>query len=202
MLYLCAMIIIGQTLLSDEIYLEQFVCDLPICKGGCCVEGDAGAPLSKKETEILQKIFSKVKPFMIEKGIATVEEEGTWVTDPAGEPVTPLVEGGQCAYVYYDEHDIAKCAIEKAWEEGAIDFQKPISCHLYPIRVTSYPFYDALNYHRWPICNCARKKGSKLKVRVFRFLKEALVRKYGEQWYEELEAYISMAFEGESQTPT
>lgn len=145
----------------------------------------------------MQEIFARVKPYMIEKGIATVEQEGTWVTDPAGEPVTPLVEGGQCAYVYYNERDIAKCAIEKAWEEGVVDFQKPVSCHLYPIRITSYPHYDALNYHRWHICNCARKKGAKLKVRVYRFLKDALIRKYGGQWYEELEAYISMAFEAE-----
>ena len=189
------MIIIGQTLISDEIYLEQFLCDLPVCKGGCCIEGDAGAPLSLEETEILQKIYQRVKPYMIEKGIATVEVEGTWVTDPAGAPVTPLIEGGPCAYVYYDEQDIAKCAIEKAWEEGVVDFRKPVSCHLYPIRVTAYPHYDALNYHRWPICNCARKKGKKLKVRVYRFLKEALIRKYGQQWYEELEAYITLAFE-------
>lgn len=195
------MIILGQTLISDEVYLEQFVCDLPVCKGGCCIEGDAGAPLSQEETEILQKIYPKVKPYMIEQGIATVEKVGTWVNDPAGEPVTPLVTEGPCAYVYYDEHDIAKCAIEKAWEQGAISFQKPVSCHLYPIRVTAYPHYDALNYHRWPICNCARKKGKKLKVRVYRFLKDALIRKYGKQWYEELEAYITMAFDENPQSP-
>lgn len=193
------MIIIGNTLLSEEIYLEHFVCDLPVCKGGCCVEGDAGAPLEEHETLILQEIFSLVKPFMMPEGIATVEEYGTWVKDFHGEPSTPLVNGKQCAYVFFDTDGTARCAIEKAGEEGVIGFRKPISCHLYPIRITSYPHYDALNYHRWPICNCARKNGKKLNVRVFRFLKDALIRKYGTEWYEELEAYISYSFENPNQ---
>lgn len=132
---------------------------------------------------------------MIPEGIATVEANGTWVKDFHGEPSTPLVHGKQCAYVFFDADGTARCAIEKAAEEGVIDFRKPVSCHLYPIRVTSYPHYDALNYHRWPICNCARKNGKKLNVRVFRFLKDALIRKYGSEWYEELEAYISYSFE-------
>jgi hypothetical protein len=191
------MIIIGNTLLSDEIYLEQFVCDLDVCKGGCCVEGDAGAPLTEEETLVLQEIYATVKPYMIEKGIATVEQDGAWVKDIQGEMTTPLVEGGQCAYVFFDEKGIAKCAIEKAWEEGRVSFQKPVSCHLYPIRISEHEHYDALNYHRWPICNCARKKGRKLKVRVYRFVKDALVRKYGQDWFDELEAYISYAFEGD-----
>jgi hypothetical protein len=189
------MIIIGETLLSDEIYLEQFVCDLGKCKGACCVEGDAGAPLSEEEKLILEKISDKVKPYMIEKGIEAIDREGSWVTDKQGEPVTTLIDGGPCAYVYFDDEGVAKCAIETAFYNGNIDFLKPISCHLYPIRVTSHEHYDALNYHRWPICNCARKKGAKLKVRVFRFVKDALIRKYGAQWYEELDAYVKIAFE-------
>lgn len=191
--YLCAMIIIGNTLLSDELYLERFVCDLPVCKGGCCVEGEAGAPLEEQETLILQEIFAKVRPLMIEEGVRTILEDGTWVRDQHDEPVTPLVNGAQCAYVYYDDDGTAKCAIEKAYNEGLIAFRKPISCHLYPIRVTAYPHYDALNYHRWPICNCARKNGKKLDVKIFRFCKEALIRKYGEAWYEELEAYVNLS---------
>lgn len=191
--YLCAMIIIGNTLLSDELYLERFVCDLPVCRGGCCVEGEAGAPLEEQETLILQEIFAKVRPLMIEGGVRTVLEEGTWVRDQHDEPVTPLVNGAQCAYVYYDHDGTAKCAIEKAYNEGLVGFRKPISCHLYPIRITAYPHYDALNYHRWPICNCARKNGKKLDVKIFRFCKEALIRKYGQEWYDELEAYVNLS---------
>lgn len=190
------MIIIGKTLISDDVYLEHFICNLQICKGGCCVEGDAGAPLEENETLILQDIYPIVKPFMSEKGINTVEEEGLWVKDFQGDHTTPLVEGGQCAYVFYDGEGIAKCAIEKAWDLGMINYRKPVSCNLYPIRVVKYPDYDALNYHHWPICNCARKKGKKLKIRVYQFLKEPLIRQYGQEWYDELEAYIRFAFEG------
>jgi hypothetical protein len=189
------MIIIGNALMSDELYQEQFVCDLPVCKGGCCVEGDAGAPLEEKEIWVLNDIYPLVKPFMIAEGITTIEDQGPWLKDREGEYTTPLVKGKQCAYVFYDDEGIAKCAIEKAHDAGLIDFRKPISCHLYPIRVTAYPQYDALNYHRWPICNCARKNGKKLKVKVYRFLKDALIRKYGEDWYAELDAYVRQSFE-------
>jgi hypothetical protein len=191
------MIIIGKALLSDQIYLEQFVCNLEACKGACCVEGDSGAPLEKDETIILENIYPKVKPFMLENGQKAVEEQGSWVMDQNDEPSTPLVDAGQCAYVFFDQQGIAKCAIEKAYELGKVNFKKPVSCHLYPIRVEKFPEYDALNYHYWPICNCARKKGKKLKVRVYRFLQDALVRHYGQDWYDELEAYIKYAFESE-----
>lgn len=180
--------------MSDELYMEQFVCDLPACLGGCCVEGDSGAPLEEEESLILEEIYQKVKPLMIPEGIATVEQEGAWVKDFQGELTTPLVKGRQCAYVFFEGNGVAKCAIEKAWEEGLIDFKKPVSCHLYPIRVTRYPHYEALNYHRWPLCNPARKQGKKLKVRVYRFLKEALIRRYGSDWYHELEEYIRFTY--------
>ncbi len=193
------MIILGQTLLSDEVYEEQFVCDLDICKGGCCVEGDAGAPLTEEEKKVLADIAGRVAPFMIPEGIATINAVGYWVEDDDGELTTPLVDGKQCAYVFYDEQHIARCAIERAYEEGLIDFQKPVSCHLYPIRISKYPHYDALNYHRWPLCNCARAKGSKLNVRVYRFLKDSLIRMYGKEWYDELEAYIRYSYPEEEQ---
>jgi hypothetical protein len=191
------MIILGNTLLSDELYLEHFICDLPACLGGCCVEGDSGAPLEEGETLILQQIYPTIKPFMTAEGIATVEQEGTWVKDFQGELTTPLVRGKQCAYVFFDDAGIAKCAIERTWELGLVDFKKPVSCHLYPIRVTKYPHYEALNYHRWPLCDPARRYGKKLKVRVYQFLKDALIRKYGAEWYEELEEYIRFTY-GES----
>lgn len=191
------MIILGHTLLSDELYEERFVCDLPVCKGGCCVEGDAGAPLEEEETGILETVAARVAPFMIEAGIEAVNAQGYWVKDVEGDLTTPLVDGKQCAYVFYDDEGIAKCAIERAYEEGLIDFRKPVSCHLYPVRISKYPNYEALNYHRWPVCNCARAKGKQLNVRVYEFLKESLVRKYGTEWFEELEAYIRFSYKEE-----
>ncbi len=189
------MIILGQTLLSDELYEEQFVCDLYRCKGGCCVEGDAGAPLSEEEAGILDSIVSTVSRFMLPAGLEAVNQQGCWVKDPEGELTTPLVEGKQCAYVFWDKKGIACCAIERCWEQGLIAFQKPLSCHLYPVRISNYTHYEALNYHHWHLCDCARTKGRKLKVRVYRFVKDALVRKYGKEWYEDLEAYIGYTYQ-------
>jgi len=166
-----------------------------LCRGGCCVEGDAGAPLTGEETAVLEKIAGRVALFMIPEGIAAVNEQGFWVTDDDRELTTPLVGGKQCAYVFYDDSGIAKCAIERAYEEGLIDFPKPISCHLYPVRIQKHPNYEALNYHNWPLCDCARARGDKLKVRVYRFLEEALVRKYGRAWYDELEEYIRYSYQ-------
>jgi hypothetical protein len=186
------MIIIDDTLISDEIYTESFVCDLPVCNGGCCVHGDAGAPLEKDETKTLDHIYEKVKPYLRPKGIEAIEKLGGWVKDIDGEFTTPLINKQECAYVFFDENNIAKCAIEKAWEEKQIEFKKPVSCHLYPIRITRYSNYDAINYHRWPICDCARTNGNKLDVKIYQFLKEPLIRKYGEDWYEQLDAYIKL----------
>lgn len=191
------MIILGDTVLSDELYEEQFVCDLPVCKGGCCVEGDAGAPLTEEESFILEEIFDRIRPFMMREGVRAVNKQGSWVKDNEGELTTPLVAGKQCAYVFYDSKGIAKCAIERAYEKGRVDLQKPVSCHLFPIRITKYPQYEALNYFRWHLCDCARVKGKKEKVRVYRFLREPLIRKYGKEWFEELEAYVDYAFEVE-----
>ncbi len=187
------MIILDNCILSDELYEETFVCDLPACKGGCCVEGDAGAPLLEEECHILEGIAGRVAPFMIPQGRDAIEKQGHWVRDNDNEMTTPLVDGKQCAYAYFDGKGIARCAIERAFEAGLIDFQKPISCHLYPIRIKQYTKYDALNYHRWPLCDCARVRGKKLKVRVYRFVEDALVRKYGREWYRELQAYFDYA---------
>jgi hypothetical protein len=186
------MIIIDDTLISDEIYTEHFVCDLPVCHGGCCVHGDAGAPLEKDELQVLKDIFPRVKNHMRPEGIAAVEQNGVYVEDIEGDFSTPLVNKQECAFVFFDENNIAKCAIEKAWEEGEISFKKPISCHLYPIRIARYSTYEAVNYHRWPICDCARAKGKGLKVKIYQFLKEPLIRKYGESWYEQLDEYIKL----------
>lgn len=180
------MISIGNTLISDEVIKEKFVCDLAKCKGECCVAGESGAPLEEDELKKLEEVYEKVKPYLTEKGIAAVEKYGHYIKDSDGDWVTPLMNGdGACAYTIF-ENGIAQCGIEKAHRDGKIDFQKPVSCHLYPIRITKYKEYDAVNYHEWEVCNHACKLGKKLKVPVYVFLRDSLVRKYGTAWYEEL----------------
>jgi hypothetical protein len=180
------MIEIGKTVISQDVFNEEFVCNLSKCKGACCVEGDGGAPLEADEVELLREIYPDVKPFLRAEGIAAIEAQGTSVTDWDGEKVTPLVKGKECAYVIFDDHGITKCGIEKAWEQGAVAFRKPISCHLYPVRITKYREFDAVNYHRWDICSPACSLGKELHVPVYKFLKDSLVRKYGEAWYQEV----------------
>ena len=182
------MISIGGSLVSREILEEDFVCNLTACKGGCCVEGDAGAPLTEAEVGELKREYSNIRPFLREEGVRAIEEQGTAVIDPSDdEPVTPLVKGRECAYVVFDDKGISKCGIEKAWEEGATGFRKPVSCHLYPIRIDRYQDYDAVNYHRWQICSPACDLGQQLKVPVYKFTREALIRRFGPDWYRELE---------------
>lgn len=181
------MLEVQKTLVHEDVLSESFVCNLDKCKGACCVEGDSGAPLEMTELKILEEIYPLVKPYMTDKGIETIERTGTWVKDFEGDLTTPCVDDNkECAYVMW-ENGISKCAIEKAYMDGKIHWKKPISCHLYPIRVTAYPQFDVLNYDRWHICKPACSFGKELKVRVYRFLKEPLIRKYGEDWYTELE---------------
>jgi hypothetical protein len=180
------MIAIGDTLLSEDIIDKKFVCDLNACKGACCVSGDYGAPLQEDELPIMKKIYNRVKPFMNDKGIAAVEEQGQYIRYDDSEWVTPLVKGKECAYVIFEDN-IAKCAIEKAYLKGKIDFKKPISCHLYPIRIKENKLgLEALNYDRWSICKPACKLGAQLQVPIYQFLKEPLERKYGKAWYKKL----------------
>lgn len=181
------MILVGNAVLSDDIKENYFVCDLLACKGACCVEGDAGAPLEDEETEILEKIYPIIKDYITEEGRKVIEEQGTWVIDKDGDKGTPTIgDNRECAYALYDDRGILKCGIEQAYLDGKVDFKKPISCHMYPIRVTKYDQFDALNYDRWEICDPACHLGNSLKVPLYRFLKDALVRKYGNSWYQEL----------------
>ena len=181
------MIQIDDKLISEDIFSEEFVCNLSKCKGACCVEGDVGAPLDENETLILERIFDQVKPYLRKEGVEAIERQGTWVRDPNdNDYVTPMVEGKECAYVIFDEKGITKCGIEKAYEDGAVDWQKPISCHLYPIRVDEYRTFTALNYHKWEICSDACALGKELKVPIYKFVKTPLIRKYGEEWYQTL----------------
>jgi len=180
------MIKVGAVLVSDDLIDHFFCCDIEKCKGGCCLEGDAGAPLDPLEISDLEDNYPFFKKYMTLEAIAKVETDGLFNYDEIGNFVTPLLENESCAFVYY-EHDVAKCAIEKSFLQGEIDFQKPISCHLYPIRIKQLPDYDALNYHRWFVCESACNKGSTEKIPVYQFLKTPLIRKYGEKWFKELE---------------
>ena len=185
------MIEVQNTLVHEDVVRENFVCNLNKCKGACCLEGDSGAPLEAAELDILNEIYPKVKPYMTAKGIETVEQNGTYVTDFEGDHTTPCVDvNKECAYVIW-ENGITKCAIEKAYEQGDIAWQKPISCHLYPIRITAYPEFDVLNYDRWSICSPACTFGDELTVKVHEFLKNPLIRKYGAEWYAELEEQLA-----------
>jgi len=184
------------TLISEDLFEKRFVCDLNACKGACCVEGESGAPLEPEEDALLRELWPKIRPYIPEKGQRAIDAHGVSEVDDDGDLVTTLVEGrGECAFTVF-ENGIALCGIEKAWKDGAVDFRKPISCHLYPIRIAKLKFHEGLNYHRWPICKPACECGAKLDVPVFRFLKDALTRKYGAEWYAELEA-IHAAWEAE-----
>ena len=177
---------IEKTLVSEEILENDFVCNLNACKGACCVEGDLGAPLEEHELAELEGAYEAVKPYLSEEGIKAIEKEGLYIKDFEGDYSTTTIGGKECAFAIYDEKGILKCGIEQAYFDGKTTFRKPVSCHLYPIRITKYDHYDALNYDRWDICSAACALGDKLGVPVYKFLKEALIRKYGEAWYEEL----------------
>lgn len=178
---------LGKTIVSEEIIEQDFVCNLSACKGACCIDGEAGAPLEDRETEILVDIYRELKPFLRPEGIAVIEEQGAFVKGGDGEWETPLVKGSECAYVIFSDSGTAKCGIEEAYNQGAINWKKPVSCHLYPVRVREYTQLTAVNYHKWEICDPACALGAELKVPVYKFVKDALIRKFGKQWYAELE---------------
>ncbi|NQX90663.1 MAG: DUF3109 family protein [Flavobacteriales bacterium] len=181
------MIQIENTLLSEELFEKQFVCDLSACKGACCVEGDAGAPLEEEEIHKLEEIQDQIRPFLRKEGIEAIEKQGAWEMDKDGDYVTPLVNGKECAYVQFAEDGTTLCAIEQAYNAGAVDWKKPISCHLYPVRLTPLKDFTALNYHKWQICSAACSLGEALKVKVYQFAKDSLIRKFGEDWYEQVQ---------------
>jgi hypothetical protein len=183
------MIAIDDILLSDDVVQAQFVCDLERCKGGCCVDGDSGAPLTEEETHIIAEIYPKIKSYLPEAYIAEIERQGTHLWDDEFGYVTPTVNGGICVYGFTDEAGIVKCGIEQAYKEGVVDFKKPISCHLYPLRINTGEGYELVNYEpRKSLCRPACKLGKKLQVPVYKFLKEPIIRKYGPDFYEALEA--------------
>jgi hypothetical protein len=187
------MILIEDTCISDDVADKFFVCDIEKCKGACCVEGDLGAPLEEVELPILDEIFDKIKPYLSTEGIKAIEQQGKYIKDWEGDYSTTTIDEKECAYAVYDQKGVLQCGIEQAYNDGVIDFKKPISCHLYPIRITKYENYHAINYDRWSICSDACTLGDKLGVEVYKFLKEPLIRAYGEDWYKQLVKEIEHA---------
>lgn len=180
------MIQIGDTVISTDILTEKFVCNLDACKGECCIEGDAGAPVETEEVAELEKVLPEVWDDLSAEAKAVIEKQGVVYTDQDGDLVTSIVNNKDCVFTCYDENGYCYCAIEKAFRAGKTEFYKPISCHLYPIRVGNYGVYTALNYHRWDVCKAAVILGRKENVPVYKFLKEPLIRKFGKEWYEML----------------
>ena len=178
---------LGNTIVSEEIIENDFVCNLNACKGACCVDGDAGAPLSQAETKVLKDIYPQIKSYLRQEGIDAIETQGVFTTTENNEFETPLINNADCAYVIFDEHNTALCAIEEAYNQGDITFKKPISCHLYPVRIKEYSNFTAINYHKWHICDDACILGKELHVPIYKFVKDALIRKFGKAWYDQLE---------------
>ena len=196
------MVEIEDKIVSDDLFEEYFCCDLASCKGICCVEGDAGAPLETEDIERIDADIETIRRYMTEEGRAAIDEQGIFVIDEDGDFVTPLIDGAECAYSYR-KGDVTLCAIERAARDGAIDYLKPISCHLYPIRLTKIGDMTALNYHRWNICRDAVACGKKSGVKVYRALKEPIIRAFGEEIFghlEEVEKYFIQEAD-ETQTP-
>jgi hypothetical protein len=179
------MLRIGDTIFSFDILEKRFKCDLPQCLGNCCRYGDSGAPLSDSEVLIVKEIYPAVKPYLRPEGIKAIEEKGTSVIDFEKDMVTPLIGNDECAYSIL-EGNIFMCGIEKAWEDEKINFQKPVSCHLFPVRIKQYKEFRAVNYQELSICSGAREKGRKEAIYVYEFLREPLIRALGKEMYEEL----------------
>lgn len=180
------MIQIDDTIIGMDVLEENFLCNLSVCKGECCVEGESGAPLENDEVKKLEEVLPIVWDNLSPEAQKLINEQGVAYKDWEGEMVTSIVNGKDCVFTYYDESGICKCAVEKAYKEGKTDFYKPISCHLYPIRLQKYKEFTAVNYHRWKVCKPAVTLGNKEGLKIYQFLKEPLIRKFGQAWYDEL----------------
>ncbi|MSQ79181.1 MAG: DUF3109 family protein [Flavobacteriaceae bacterium] len=180
------MLAIQNALISEDVLEKEFVCHLDKCKGACCVIGDAGAPLAENEIGEIEKHLPEIKKHMNEAGLDMLEGIGFWEKDEQGDLVTTCLPSGECVFVKYDNEGVTSCAIQLAYRAGEIDFEKPISCHLYPIRLKESEEFTLVNYHEWSLCKAACSLGTKLKVPVYRFLEQPLVRRFGREWYDEL----------------
>ncbi len=178
---------IDNTLVSLDVVERCFLCDLSACKGACCVEGDSGAPLEEDEADRLRDLLPVVWEDLSPKAREVIERQGVSYIDEEGDRVTSIVDGKDCVFTCYDADGTCRCAIEKAYRAGKTDFYKPISCHLYPIRLSRYRDFTAVNLHRWEVCKAAELLGEKEHLPVYKFLKEPLIRKFGAAWYEALD---------------
>lgn len=181
------MIQIQDTIVSLDLIEEFFCCDIDACHGDCCVEGDAGAPLTETEFETLNEILPEIIDLLTPAGRKVILEDGPAYYDPDGELVTSLVDGAACAFADFDKNGCCYCAIERACENGCVDFRKPASCALYPVRLKKYPSFTAVNFHKWKICRPAFALGKKLNLRAYQFLKKPLIARFGQEWYDELD---------------
>lgn len=182
------MILIDDVLVSRAVVEEEFVCNLSACKGACCVEGDEGARVTRDEIAIIEALYEKVKPYLTKEGIEKIEATGFFYEQENGNLSLETLNNKACVFLNYDDKGVALCGIQQAHADGVVDWPKPVSCHLYPIRIDQYKDFDAVNYYEWDICSAACELGKQLKVPVYKFLKEPLVRKYGEDFFEQLEA--------------
>ena len=180
------MLQVQNALVSLDLIEKFFICDLDKCLGECCIEGDAGAPITEEEYKKLKEILPVVWNDLLPSAKERIKEAGVSYIDEEGDLVTQIVDGKNCVFTCYGKNGMCMCAIEKAYREGKIDFNKPISCHLYPVRLTEYPNFTAVNYHSWKICKAAEVLGRAKKVRVYQFLEGPLTRRFGKEWYEEL----------------
>lgn len=189
------MLQIGNTLVSLDLAERFFCCDLDKCLGQCCIEGDAGAPITTEEYKKLEEITPSLMPELLPAAIKVIEEDGVGYTDEEGDLVTSIIDGKNCVYTCYASGGKCLCAIERAFRQGKCDFRKPISCYLYPLRLTDYPTFTAINYHRWKICRSAEINGKELGIRLYQFMKEPLIERFGKDWYDELaeacDAYLA-----------
>ena len=188
------MVEIEDKIISDELFEKKFVCDLQKCKGGCCVEGDSGAPLKSKEIKEIAKNLSIIKSEMSTKGLNAIKNNDFHNVDSDGDKVTKLVDGKECVFVVFDKNNIAKCSIESAFRKNKINFNKPISCHLYPVRVKKYDSFTAINVDSWHVCKPACECGTELNVPVFKFLKDAIVRSWGLDFFHHLDSVYNEFF--------
>lgn len=187
------MIRIGDAVVSLDVIERYFCCDITDCKGACCIEGDAGAPITREEEEALKASLPYVKEYMSAQALQVIAAQGVSYTDIEGDLVTSVIENRDCVFCTYTPDGICLCALEKLSDEGKIKFKKPVSCHLYPVRITRYNNFIAVNYDRRKICQGAEKKGEALKIRVYQFLKEPLIRYFGQAWYDEL-AFVAAEY--------
>jgi hypothetical protein len=180
------MIEVGKTIVSMDVLESKFCCDLDQCKGACCVEGDSGAPITTEEAEIIERLYPLFEEYLSDANKAEIARQGFSLIDQDGDLVTPIIGKNECVFTFVDDSGITLCAIERAYFQKNTEFRKPVSCHLFPIRITEYKRFDGVNYEKLKICKPGRICGKSNNLPLYKYLKEPLIRKYGEEWYNEI----------------